>query len=107
MADFVFNIAKGKIKYYAELPAANDALILVLCDTSGLETDATLKDYDNLSLLMAGTTNEMTFTGYARRTLTGVSVTVDDTNDRTDFDAVDPAAWTNTGGSPAPCSKAI
>lgn len=97
MADIVFNIAKGRVAELAALPAANDALILVLLKTAGIEADATLQDYDNLSLLLAATNDEADFTGYARRTLASVTVTVDDTNNRVDVDAADPAAWTNTG----------
>ena len=108
MADFVFNIAKGKIAYYCGLPATNDGLVLVLCQSASLETDATLKDYDDLSTLLAGTTNEMTFTGYARYVnATSVTVTVDDTNDRVDIDQPDPGAYTNTGGAAQGCGKAI
>ncbi|WP_033288241.1 hypothetical protein [Amycolatopsis jejuensis] len=93
MADFVFNIAKGKIAYYAGLPATNDALIAVLLQSTNLEADSTLKDYDNVSLLLAGTSDEVTATNYARKTLTGVSSTVDDTNDRVDITS---AAFTFT-----------
>jgi hypothetical protein len=107
VADFVFNIAKGKIAYYATLPLTNDAMILVLCKSAGLETDATLKDYDNLSLLLAGTTDECDFTGYTRRTIAGVSITVDDTNDRVDISGTSPASYTNTGGSSQLAGKAI
>jgi hypothetical protein len=60
MADLVFNIAKGKTAYYCGLPAAADGLVLVLLDATGLEADATLKDYDNLSALLAGTSNPPT-----------------------------------------------
>lgn len=98
MADFVFNIAKGKIAYYAGLPATNDALIAVLLKTSGLETDSTLKDHDNLSVLLAGTSDEATFTNYARKTLGSVTVTVDDTNDRVDLDCAD-FTYTTAGGA--------
>ncbi len=98
-APFVFNIYKGKAAYYATLPAAADALILVLLNNSGLEADGTLQDYDSLSAILAGTNDEATFTGYARRTLASVTVTVDDTNNRVDVDAADPAAWTNTGAA--------
>lgn len=98
MADFVFNIAKGKIKYYAELPATNDALIAVLLKTSGLETDSTLKDYDDLLALLAGTSDEATFTNYVRKTLASVTVTVDDTNDRVDLDCAD-FTYTTAGGA--------
>jgi hypothetical protein len=106
MADGVFNIAKGKIAYYAELPATNDALILVLLKSAGLEADDTLNNHDNLSVLLAAANDECDFTGYARRTLTGVTVTVDDTNNRVDIDAADPAAYTNTGASQA-AGKAV
>jgi len=98
MSDFVFNIAKGKIAYYAGLPATNDALIAVLLKTAGLETESTLKDYDNLSLLLAGTSDEATFTNYVRKTLTGVTVTVDDTNDRVDISSAG-ITWTSAGGA--------
>jgi len=97
MSDFVFNIAKGKLAYYAGLPATNDALIIVLVKSSGLETDSTLKDYDDLASLLAGTTDECDFTNYARKTVTSVTVTVDDTNDRVDMDMADPT-WSAAGG---------
>lgn len=98
MADFVFNIAKGKVKYYAELPAANDALRVVLLKNTGLETDSTLRDYDNLSALLAGSSDEADFTNYSRKTLAGIALTVDDTNDRLDVDA-DDITWTSAGGA--------
>lgn len=97
MADFVFNIAKGKIAYYAGLPAANDALVIVPIEATGLEADATLKDYDNLSLLLAGTSNEQTTMG--RLTATGVTVTVDDTNDVVNLDMTDPVWSAATGNA--------
>jgi hypothetical protein len=96
VADFVFNIAKGKVKYYAELPAASDALIVVPIETSGIEADATLKDYDDLSALLAGTSNEQTTMG--RKSITSVTVTVDDTNDRLDVDVAD-QVWTGATGN--------
>lgn len=106
-APFEFNIAKGKSNRYADLPGTNDALILVLLDNTGLEADAVLQDYDTLSALLAGASNEMTFTGYARRTLAGVTVTPNDTANTQNTDATDPAAWTNTGGAAATCGAAI
>jgi hypothetical protein len=98
MSDFIFNIAKGKIKTYAELALTNDALVFVLVKSSGLEADSTLKDYDDLSALLAGTTDECDFTNYARKTLTSATITVDDTNDRVDIDVVD-LTWTSAGGA--------
>src|SRR5689334_4997589 len=91
MANFVFNIAKGKVAYYASLPAANDALIVVPIETTGIESDATLIDYDNLSVLLAASNNEQTTMG--RKTASSVTSTVDDTNDRVDADFAD-VTWT-------------
>lgn len=96
MADVVFNIALGKVKYYAELPAANDALIVIPLEASGLEADATLRDYDDVAALLAGASNEQTTAG--RKTVTSVAVTVDDTNNRLDVDIAD-QVWTGLTGN--------
>ena len=96
MADWVANIAKGKVKYYAELPAAADALIVVPLEATGIEADATLKDYDALDTLLAGTTNEQATIG--RKTISSVTITVDDTNDRVDIDVAD-QVWTAATGN--------
>lgn len=96
MADFVFNIAKGKVAYYASLPAASDALIVVPIETTGLEADATLKDYDDLQALLAGTSNEQMTMG--RKTVSAsVTVTVNDTTDLVDVDMPD-LVWTGATG---------
>lgn len=96
MGNVVMNIAKGKAAYYGGLPAANDALIAVPIETTGIESDATLQDYDTLSALLAGASNEQTTMG--RKTLASVTVTVDDTNNRTDVDAAD-ITWTAATGN--------
>jgi hypothetical protein len=96
-SDFQFNIAKGKLAYYASLPATNDALIAVLLQTTGIEADSTMRDYDNLSLLLAGSSDELTATNYVRKTLSGVTVTVDDTNDWVDV-TCSAFTWTALGG---------
>lgn len=93
MAVLIPNIAKGKFAYYAGLPAANDALIWVLF--SGTETDDNIRDADTLTAIIATSLDEATFTGYARVTATSVTVNVDDTNNRVDVDAADPA-WSPT-----------
>lgn len=112
MADFVFNIARGKTAYYyyavenslvvtaAGTPAftstANSALVIVAIDAAGTTDDA-LKDFDDLSTLLAGTPNEVTNTGYARKVLTDVELAAvpapDDTNNRLDLDIPD-QTWT-------------
>lgn len=97
MANLTFNIALGKVKYYAELGAANDALIAVPIETSGIVSDATMRDYDDLAALLAGASNEQTTMG--RKTLTGVTVTVNDTLDRVELDSAD-ITWTSATGNP-------
>jgi hypothetical protein len=94
---FVFNVALGKHAYYATLPGANDALILVWLKNTGLESDATLADYDSLAAILAAANDECDFTGYTRRTLAGVTSTVNDTTNKAIVDATDPASYTNTG----------
>lgn len=97
MANIVFNIAKGQpVEAYRRVKTAdptNCALIVVLLASSGLVSDATLKDYDNLSVLLAGASNEATNTGYARKVLVAADLAAvpapDDTNDRFDIDIPD------------------
>jgi hypothetical protein len=96
VANIVFNIALGKVAYYASLPAANDALIAVPIETTGIVGDATMRDYDDLQTLLAGASNEQTTMG--RKTLSGVTVTVDDTNDRVALDSAD-IVWTGVTGN--------
>lgn len=93
MANGVFNIAKGKLAYYATLPAANDAIIVVLLKASGLVADSVMVDYDDLAAVLAGASDEADFSNYVRKTGASVTVTVDDTNDRVDLDLAD-ITWT-------------
>jgi hypothetical protein len=108
MADGVFNIALGRVRELSSLGATNDALVLILLKTSGLEADGTLRDYDDVAAILAAANDEADFTGYARRTLASVTNTApDDTNNRADTDAADPASYTNSGGASQAVSKAI
>lgn len=100
MSDFVFNVAKGRVvEYYNRVEnndPANSALIVVVIDANG-DTDATMKDRDDLSALLGGTANEVTNTNYARKTLTDAELAAlpapDDANDRYDIDLPD-QTWT-------------
>jgi hypothetical protein len=98
MANGVFNNVKGEIKTLAGLPAANDALIVVLLKATGLEADDTLNNYDDLAALLAAANDECDFTNYTRKTLASVSNTVDDTNNWLDTDAAD-FTYTAAGGA--------
>lgn len=94
MSEFVFNIAIGKVATYVELPAANDALIAVPIEASGLEADATLRTYSTLSALLAASNNEQTTLG--RKTL--ASVTSGSGNPRY-YDAADLSWLGGTGNA--------
>ncbi|KOU41276.1 hypothetical protein ADK55_29195 [Streptomyces sp. WM4235] len=69
---------------------------MVALESTGLVGDSTMRDYDNLSDLLAGASNEQTTVG--RKTLASVTVTVNDTNDRVDIDAAD-VTWTAPTGN--------
>ena len=91
MANIVFNRGKGRGVEWAERVNANDptnaVLVVAVLATSGIEADATLIDVDTFAAVVAGTTNEVTNSGYARKVLDqagGITVTYDDTNDRVD-----------------------
>lgn len=98
MADGVFNISKGKAGYLATLPAANDALVVVLVKSTGLEADDTLNNYADLATLLAASNDEADFTNYARKTITSVTNTVDNTGNKLDSDFAD-QTWTAAGGT--------
>lgn len=104
MANIVFNIAKGRVvEYYNRVEnndPANSAIIIVPIETTGLETDATLIDKDDLAAVLAGTTNEQTTMG--RKTLTDADLAAlpapDDTNDRYDV-SLPTVTWTAATGN--------
>jgi hypothetical protein len=90
MANFTFNIAKGRIvELYNRVEnndPANSALIIVVLASAGLEAQSVLQDKDTLADVLSGTTNEVTGTGWNRKTLTDADLVAlpapDDTNDR-------------------------
>lgn len=100
MADFIYNIAKGRIAELAARVNANDptnsVFVVLILATSGIQADSVLIDVDTVAAIVAGTTNEVTNSGYARKVLDntgGITVTVDDTNDWVDVDIPD-QTWT-------------
>lgn len=104
MANVVFNIAKGRVVEYYNRVENNDptnaALILVPLETSGLESDATLIDKDDLAAVLSGTTNEQSTMG--RKTLTDSDLAAlpapDDANDRYDV-SLPTVTWTAATGN--------
>ncbi|MFL6138789.1 MAG: hypothetical protein ACJ74O_13450 [Frankiaceae bacterium] len=99
MGDFVFNIAKGKARWYLEQAGVgNQAIIVIPLEAAGLEADGTLKDYANVSALLAGTSNAQTTMGRKTITTPG-TVTVDNVNDRVDTDVPDQTWAAATGNA--------
>ncbi|MFG3438345.1 hypothetical protein ACGF0J_13970 [Nonomuraea sp. NPDC047897] len=101
MADFQFNVAKGRVvELYRRVRVgdpATSALLVVALDAAGIETDAALKDRDSLADVLAGATNEVTNTGYSRKVLAAgdlSDVVPDDANDWTDL-ALPDQTWNN------------
>lgn len=89
MGQLVTNVGRGRaVELHNRVndnDPANAALILVVLAESGLESDDLLRDYDTLSALLAGASNEVTNTNYARKTLTDADLaapTVDDALDK-------------------------
>jgi hypothetical protein len=100
MANFVFNIALGRVAELYNRVDTNDptnsALVVMILAASGIESDATLKDKDTLADVVSGSTNEVTNSGYARKVLSDsdiVAFAPDDANDRVDLDIPD-QTWT-------------
>lgn len=95
MADFVFNVAKGRVAEFVNRVENSDptnaVLVVVAINTSA--TDATLKDLDTLSAVLAdANTAEVANTGYSRIVLDQddtSALSPDDANDRMDIDLAD------------------
>lgn len=96
MSDFVFNVAKGSVAHYCSLPASDDALIIVLLEQDGLADDSDMIDLDTLAQVLS-TSNEQTTMG--RKTASGVTVTVNDTDNCKNLD-MDNQVWAAASGDP-------
>lgn len=107
MADFVFNVALGRIAELANRVNTNDpansAFVLVAIAAGGV-SDATLKDLDDLAAILATAADEVTQSGYARKTITdagGMTVTVTDASDKVEVDMPD-QTWSAVAATGSP-----
>lgn len=87
MANYVFNIAKGRVVELWNRVQSNDpasaCLLLVPLSASGTAEEA--QDYNNLSEVLGGSANEQTEGGWERKKLTNTeldAIAVDDTENR-------------------------
>jgi hypothetical protein len=99
MADFLFNISKGRfVEYFNRVDSndpANSAIIVVPVDV-GAATDATLRDVDTLAAVIAAGVTERSTNNWNRKTLTDTDIgpfAPDDPNDRFPIDIPD-ITWT-------------
>lgn len=95
--DFLFNSHRGTFGYYSQLPGSNDALVFVLLDDAGRETDGAMADRTNLASLLSAST-ECTALNYTRLTLNAADITrtVDEAADNLSV-ALTNLLWTNLG----------
>jgi len=103
MANFVFNLAKGRVAEFYERVRANDPatarLVIVPLESAGLETQANLEDSVSMAEVLDGTTNEQTTMG--RKFLTDADLAAlapDYTNNWMDADIPD-ITWTAATGN--------
>lgn len=98
MGNFTFNQAKGRtVELHNRVndnDPANSALILLVLAEIGLESDDVLKDYDTVAAVLAGASNEVTNTGYARITLADTALLAPTVDDATDIVTLTFAAQT-------------
>lgn len=97
MANYFFNQGKGRIAELANRVNNNDpagaVFIAAVLNSITTNTQSALEDLDTFAAVLATTTTaEVTNTNYSRVVWTstsGVTVTVDDTNDRVNIDGPD------------------
>jgi len=90
----VFNVAKGAAAGLANaFPNAFVALLL-----RRQEADEVMEDYDTVAALLAGESEEATFTNYARKTGLTATVEVDDAGDAASI-SIPNQAWLTAGGA--------
>lgn len=100
MADFIFNISKGRfVEFYNRVKSndpTNSAFILVPVN-AGATSDATIRDFATLSAVLAGGVTERTAGGWGRKTIDDTALAAlpapDNVNDRYDVDMPD-QTWT-------------
>jgi hypothetical protein len=94
MADIVFNIATGRVAQLILDDATKFGILLLKV----AEADNTLRDYDTVAAILAGSNTEADFTNYARKTGLTATRTVNDTDNRTEADLAN-QTWSSAGGA--------
>ena len=93
MGNFEFNVAKGKWRYYMELPGISDSLVAVLFQSTGIQADDVLNNYGDLGSIKASNA-EANFTSYGRIFITtGIVIVQNNTTNIVNGDMND-LTWT-------------
>ena len=99
MADFQYNVAKGRTVELFNRVDSNDpstsGIIVIPVDVAAV-TDATLKDVDTFAAVLSAGVTERSTNGWGRKTLTDADITLAAPNDTSDLRAVTIAAQTWT-----------
>ena len=93
-----FQVSRTRLGWYADLPGTSDVWLAILLQNTGLEADGVLADYGSVSTLLAGASDEATFTNYARKQISVLTPTSDNTNNRNLIDIAD-LTWALAGGA--------
>lgn len=92
MADFVYNIAKGRVVELFNRVDANDpaasALYMIPVDVAAV-TDATLRDLDDFAAIITAGVTERSATGWNRKTLDDTVIALPAPNDAADAYDID------------------
>ncbi len=89
MADFVCNVALHELDRFNWQITPLDIRVLLLVTAEG---DEAMRDHEDIAALLAAASVEAsTMTSYARLALTGETKTVNNANNRVEFDAADAA----------------
>lgn len=94
MGNVLFNSSKGKLATYGGLPATNDAIKVLLLHSCALG-DAALVDCDTIADVLASSVEQTTM---GRKTMSSVTVAVDDTSNWVSLDCAD-FGWTGASGT--------
>lgn len=99
----VFNVARGMVRYYAQIPDANGGLFAALFKAASQSPDTTMADFATLAAIKASNT-EADFTNYSRQPLTsvaspgGTTIAPDMVNDILGIKCGD-VTWLSAGGT--------
>lgn len=105
MANYTFNVAKGRVAELYNRVASNDpansALVLIPLSAQGSEAEA--QDYDTVTAVLGGTSNEQTGGGWVRKVLTNTELAAfpapNDTDNRYDLQVPEVTWSAPTAGS--------